>query len=210
MQLARINQNKTIIALFCATTGLSACTGEPPRQTSGIDEEAQLPYWQISDEGMSLRLVQRLPMQTRGFFMARGFSAPQVERVAQSCVFQTVFKNISHKTPHASPLSYDLSQWVVKSNGHTQGLKLREQWAEEWRAEKVGTAQQLAFEWSLYPTVQQYKPGDYNWGMSTFNLKPGSRFDLHVAWQQFGETRRAVIKNMQCSPDINPQSQDKK
>jgi len=42
------------------------------RIESGTDKEARLPFWQISDAGMSLRLVQRLPDQTRGYFQARG------------------------------------------------------------------------------------------------------------------------------------------
>ena len=50
------------------------------------DEQAQLPYWEIRDAGMSLRLVQRLPDQTRGFFTARGFSAEHAERI-ELCIF---------------------------------------------------------------------------------------------------------------------------
>ena len=172
---------------------------------TGIDEQAQLPYWQISDEGMSLRLVQRLPIQSRGFFLARGFNKRQVERIAQSCVFQTVFKNISNETSQPVPLTYNLRDWVVSINGTEQGLKIREDWAREWQAEKVPIPVQLAFEWALYPTEQEYKPGDYNWGMSIFNLKPGSVFDLKVVWQQYGKIHSVIIKNIQCAEDINPQ-----
>ncbi len=171
------------------------------RQT-GVDEQSQLPYWQISDQGMSLRLVQRLPAQTRGFFLARGFTAEQAERIAQSCVFQTVFKNVSHDTASPSPLSYDLRDWVVTYAGQPQGMKVREDWAKEWQAEKVSKPVQLAFEWSLYPTQQEYKPGDYNWGMSIFNLMPDAEFDLKIVWRQFGETRHETIEKMKCAADI--------
>ena len=61
---------------------------------TGIDEQAKLPFWEIKEKGISLRLVQRLPIQSRAFFLARGFNKQQVEIVAQSCIFQTVFKNI--------------------------------------------------------------------------------------------------------------------
>lgn len=201
-----INRQCAIFSLIIAAISLYGCSQEPIRQTSGIDEEAQLPYWQIGNKGMSLRLVQRLPMQTRGFFLARGFTAAQAEQVAQSCVFQTVFKNTSLETTHPSPLSYNLKQWTVYSNGRAQGLKLREHWAAQWKSEKIARPQRLAFEWSIYPSAQEYQPGDYNWGMSTFNLKPGSRFDLRVVWRQFGQTRHALIKNIQCAADINPLS----
>ena len=187
---------------------LFSSTGLALEFESGIDEQAQLPYWQISDQGMSLRLVQRLPIQTRAFFLARGFNHDQVERIAQSCVFQTVFKNISHKTALPSPLTYNLHDWVVIHNGKFLGMKTRENWAKEWRAEKVALPVQLAFEWALYPTQQQYKPGDYNWGMSIFNLEPGSKFDLKVVWRQFGDTKTAIVTDMQCAADINPQPND--
>ena len=172
---------------------------------TGIDAQAQLPYWQIKDEGMSLRLVQRLPIQSRAFFLARGFNKQQVERIAQSCVFQTVFKNVSHETEQPAPLTYNLREWVISHNGKYQGIKTREDWSVEWLAEKVATSVQLAFEWALYPTEQEYKPGDYNWGMSVYDLKPGSKFDLKVVWHQFGKAHSTIIKNMQCAEDINPE-----
>src|SRR4030042_1765581 len=61
---------------------------------TGTDAEAELPYWEVVEHGVSIRLVQRLPDQTRGFFQARGFSIADSELIAQSCMFQTVFKNV--------------------------------------------------------------------------------------------------------------------
>ena len=174
------------------------------RLQTGTDPDAVLPYWQISDAGMSLRLVQRLPDQTRGYFLARGFAEPEADLIANSCVFQTVFKNESQAS-QPSPLEYNLRDWVISSRGKSQGLKLREDWKVEWQQRKVPLAAQLAFEWSLYPTQQVYKPGDYNWGMSIFNLKPGSKFDLKVVWRQYGETHSATIKDMQCAADVHPE-----
>lgn len=182
-------------------------TGHAVQQSSGIDEQAKLPYWQISDKGMTLRLVQRLPIQSRAFFLARGFSKPQVEQVAQSCIFQTVFKNISH-TAIPSVLEYDLREWGVNSKEQVVKMKLREDWDRQWQQANVGKSQRIAFKWSMYPTQQQYKPGDYNWGMSDFNLSPGSHFDLHLQWRQFGKVHQAIIKDMQCAPDINPQPEE--
>ena len=45
---------------------------------TGTDAEAELPYWEVVEHGVSIRLVQRLPDQTRGFFQARGqfFTTP--------------------------------------------------------------------------------------------------------------------------------------
>lgn len=170
--------------------------------STGTDEQAQLPYWEISDASMVLRLVQRLPDQTRGFFTARGFSAEHAEVIAQSCVFQTVFKNQSqHGAP--SPLEYDLREWIVSMAGAAQGMKTREDWKVQWQRLGVALPAQLAFEWSLYPTQQVYQAGDYNWGMSTFNLKPGTAFDLKLVWRQHGRVHSETIRGMRCAPDVD-------
>lgn len=169
--------------------------------STGTDEQAQLPYWEVKDEGMSLRLVQRMPDQSRGFFLARGFSKEQVEQVAQRCVFQTVFKNQSHgATP--SPLQYNLKDWGVQYGQHSSTMMTREVWEILWSNLDAPKSARIAFKWGLYPTRQTYQPGDYNWGMSMVDLAPGSRFDLTVVWHQYNERRSAVIKDMQCAPDV--------
>jgi len=177
---------------------------QPADITTGTDEQAKLPYWQYQDDGMSVRLVQRLPDQTRGFFLARGFSAGQAELIAQSCVFQTVFRNISN-TGRPSPLTYNLRDWIVTHQGRHGAMKTREDWEAQWLAMQVAPPARIAFEWSLLPTLQTYQAGDYNWGMSVFNLKPGSAFDLTLAWQQHGRLQRAVIRGMRCAADVPSQ-----
>jgi hypothetical protein len=184
-----------------ALCGIAGTVGATTLST-GTDEQAQLPYWEIRDAGMSLRLVQRLPDQTRGFFTARGFSPEHAERIARSCVFQTVFRNESHAA-QPSDLDYDLRKWVVSAAGSSQGMKTREDWSVEWRRLGVSRPAQLAFEWALYPTKQVYRPGDYNWGMSIFNLQPGAQFDLAVVWTQHGKEHRETIRGMRCAPDVD-------
>jgi len=172
------------------------------RITSGVDKQAMLPYWQYKDEGMSIRLIQRLPDQTRSFFIARGFSAEHAELISQSCVFQTVFKNISDKG-EPSAIVYNMDNWRVRHQGRESKMKLREKWAIQWNELAVTKPAQLAFEWSLLPTTQDYQPGDYNWGMSIFGLPPASSFALKLTWQQYGEKRSVAIPDMQCAADIS-------
>jgi len=174
----------------------------PQTITIGTDEQAMLPYWQYKDEGMSIRLVQRLPDQTRGYFVARGFSTEHAELIAQSCVFQTVFKNISDQGK-PSAIVYNMENWIVTHNGKAGGMKTREKWAEQWQKLNVAPPAKLAFEWGLLPTTQDYQPSDYNWGMAIFDLAPASSFSLKLTWQQYGEQRSVTIPNMQCSADIH-------
>ena len=169
---------------------------------TGTDEESRMPYWEIVEPGVSIRLVQRLPDQTRGFFQARGFSVEDSELIAQGCVFQTVFKNISASS-EPSTIEYNLRDWVVRAAGARRGLKTREDWQKEWSARKAPQPAQLAFEWSLLPTRQTYRPGDYNWGMMLFGLKPGTGFDLDVVWHQDGKQRTARLKAVRCAADVH-------
>ena len=150
---------------------LYVATAGAVQLSTGIDEQAQLPFWQLADQGMSLRLVQRLPDQTRGFFMARGFDAEQAERIARSCVFQTVFRNTSHEA-EPSALSYDLRQWTVHRNGLASRMRTREDWQKVWEGSEARQAARIALEWALLPTRQTYEPGDYNWGMSMLGVPP--------------------------------------
>lgn len=183
--------------LLCALSAAQAGV------VTGIDAEAGLPFWELREPGLSLRLVQRLPDQTRAFFMARGFAREDVEPVANNCVFQTVFKNVAQGAG-AAALEYNLADWVVSSAGNDLHMQTREHWAEEWSRRGIAKPARIAFEWALYPTRQVYNPGDYNWGMSVFGLAPGSRFDLTVVWKQGGERRTARIAGMQCAPDEQP------
>jgi len=171
---------------------------------TGTDDEARLPYWEIVEPGVSIRLVQRLPDQTRGFFQARGFSVADSELIAQSCVFQTVFKNLSLASEPVK-IEYNLREWVVYAAGAKRAMKTREDWKKIWTARGAALPAQLAFEWALLPTRQSYGPGDYNWGMSIYGLAPGTLFDLDLVWHQNGERRTARLKGVQCAPDIHPQ-----
>lgn len=168
--------------------------------TRGTDAEARLPYWEVRDPGVSIRLVQRLPDQTRGYFEARGFDAAAVERIARGCVFQTVFRNLAPDGP-AGTIEYDLREWVVEAGGRKLGLKTREDWEHEWTRLQVPGPAQTAFKWSLLPTRQTYRSGDYNWGMSMIELSPGTRFHLTVTWRQDDARRSARIRDIACAAD---------
>lgn len=194
------------VALIVVLFSVSLSTHANMLKT-GKDEQARLPYWEVSNQYMSLRLVQRLPDQSRGYFQARGFTPDQSEFIARACVFQAVFKNNSHTTK-PSPLQYDLKKWEVISGGKNTKPKTREDWKPFWQKQNASEPAKIAFEWSLLPTVQEYQPGDFNWGMTAFGLKPGTPFDLQISWQQHGKQHKFQIKNMQCAADIHPDPEE--
>ena len=170
---------------------------------TGKDVDAKLPFWEWRSENVSIRLVQRLPDQSRAYFMARNFTAEQAELIAQSCAFQTIFKNIT-PAGQKKVVSYDLSEWGIKSSGRKQGLVTREAWQTIWKTKNVTQAARIAFEWSLMPTRHHYQPGDFNWGMTIYGLPPGTRFDLQLVWYENDEQKMAAISNIECAADIHP------
>lgn len=183
-----------------------------------IDKTTGLKTWQLTQSDLELQLVQRLPDQTRGFFQGRGFNKQQANEIATQCVFQTIVKNTGLKKT-GKPISISLKNWriipqplSINKSKITQGIKLKEDWANEWLAIKdknkqVKPSARIAFKWATFPSEQTFEPGgDYNWGMISFGLSPGAWFDLHIFWQSNQASEQVQfhdqwIKNIQCPED---------
>jgi hypothetical protein len=168
----------------------------------GIDPETRLKHWEWNADGVLLRITQRLPDQTRAFFLARGFDQVNADHIARNCIFQSMFRNAGAET--SGTVASDLTNWHIDSNGQKGGLLVREHWRKLWAEREVTQSARIAFEWSLLPTRQSYAPGDYNWGMTSYGLAPGSHFDLVFSWHRNGERFQGTIANIQCAPDIHP------
>ncbi len=160
-----------------------------------------LKTWEWRNQGISLRLVQRLPDQTRAYLLARGFPAPVADEVARACLFGSMFRNDGRK-----PLDFDLNDWRVLHDGQVGLMMTRERWDERLAAREVPKTGRIAFHWSLLPTRQHFEPGDYNWGMTSYGLPPGSRFDLELNLTVGGEPLRVVIPGLECAPEKLPEN----
>ena len=175
--------------------------------TLDIDESTKLKTWKLIQSNFELQLVQRLPDQTRGFFQGRGFTKQQANDIATQCVLQTIVKNTASNKTNPS-LSVSLKDWRVKADGQLLGVKLKEDWAKQWTLiqdenQKVKKSAQIAFRWSTFPSEQTFEPGgDYNWGMISFGLKPGEKFDLHVFWKVGEQLNNEWIRGVECPMDL--------
>lgn len=204
--LSKLYNKQTILSVILLS--LVVASGNVRSEIlTGTDDVAQLPFWEWHSETISVRLVQRLPDQSRAYFTARGFSKTHAEMIAKSCVFQTVYKNIA-KAGSGHLIQYDLSKWNIIVGEKTYKLKLREDWAEEWNNLNVSTKAKIAFNWSLLPTRQTYKAQDYNWGMTIYGLAPATKFDLLMVWMENGMEKTALIKNLECAPDVHLDPKD--
>jgi len=195
--------NKTVFSLFLLCLPISVIA----QVTQTSDELTQLKTWILKQSGFELHLVQRTPDQTRGFFQGRGFSRENANDIATQCVLQTIIKNKSSGMSK-SDVSVSLKDWRISVNGTLQGLKLKEDWSQQWQlinddSLKVSKAAQIAFRWATFPTEQTFEPqGDYNWGMISFGLKPETKFDLHVFWKVKDQLYDEWLTNMECPKDV--------
>jgi hypothetical protein len=115
---------------------------------------------------------------------------------------QTIIRN-SGKSGSGQAVSIDLRKWRMQHKGKTRGIKLKEQWLSSWSDEQASPAAKLVIRWGLFPTQQEYLPDDYNWGLTTFGIPPGSVFDLEVTWQEGDKSRSGKISNIVCAPDVD-------
>jgi hypothetical protein len=189
-------RNTIATLLFCAAVAVPAAeTRHAPDPESGIET------WETAAHGVSLRLTQILPDQVRGFYLARGFDAASVERLAAgACVFQTVLRNESAP----GTIEFSLADWRIVTTRGEQRLKLEADWQKEWEKRGVPLPARTAFRYALYPTEHRYEVGDWNMGMTTYALPPGSRFDLRFAWREGDKRREAVLAGVRCATEARP------
>ena len=154
-----------------------------------------------SGSGLSFELAPLTPDLVRAFFIGRGFPKKDVELLAGSaCVFRSAIGHADNKKS-AKPVTIELNKWRVIKGGKPHPLRTREKWKEIWTKRGLGPSAQIAFHWALIPTEQTYQQTDYNWGMLSFMEKPGTEFDLEIAWLQGVEPRTHIFKGLICGQD---------
>ncbi len=197
-----------IVPSFFTASSLIANELEKNIIIKTTDKETQLSAWTLSDGNFQLELIQRSPQQTRSFFQGRGFSTKVANDIATSCVFQTIGRNTEADNKTDS-VTVDLSEWRLvladvknKNSEQEKPIKLKEDWAEQWKNSDVKPASLIAFRWATYPTEQSFDPGgDFNWGMISMGPQPEATFDLHIFWKQGEQQHDAWIRQMQCPAD---------
>ena len=167
----------------------------------GVDADTGLAKWRLTAGAAEFELIQRLPDQTRGFFQARHFPVAVADEIAGNCIFQTIIRNTGASGSGES-VAIDLGTWRVIRDGREGPLRLKEPWLASWSDADVGKDAQLAFRWAMFPTRQEFLPGDYNWGMTAYGLPPGAVFDLHLTWRSGGREESGWIRGIECAPDV--------
>ena len=165
----------------------------------------QLKAWIVKEGNLELKIAQILPDKNRAFFIARGFPKAISDKLATSCLMQTVVKNTA-SDKNADAITVKLKDWQIKpfdkNTEELQGLKLKETWNTEWGKDAIPPAARIAFRWATFPSEQTFEPaGDYNWGINSFNLPPKSQFDLNIVWYEGDTKKNTWIHKLQCAED---------
>jgi hypothetical protein len=165
-----------------------------------IDPGTGLASWTLRSGSLSVDLIQRLPDQTRAFFIGRGFAAASADQLARACVFQAIMAN-SGRSAQGPAVAIDLRRWRMDAGKGPEPLPVEATWQPRWAAAGLSQAARIAFRWALFPTEQIFMPGDHGWGMIPFGPTPDTRFDLSVVWSEDGVERTARLPAIHCTPD---------
>lgn len=183
------------IPLLCAASVAAAGTERFVDERTGVDG------WRFEAGAIRVEVIQRLPDQTRAFFLGRGFSRGAVDHLAERCLFQTIVRNRETDVEAGPVVSLNLADWRVLTPEGPVPLILKRRWQEDWQRRGESEAARIAFQWALFPTEQRFRPGDWNMGMTTYPAAPGESIDIRVVWREDGERRSGTIEGAVCGHD---------
>lgn len=173
-------------------------------EAQGAPEELQTPtsetaVWRWQADGLRFETAALPPDRVRSFMAARGFGEAARDLVIdEGCIFRSAIGNLS-STPGAPQITLDQREWRVFVNGEVRRLRMRPDWPAVWDRLNVAKSPRVAFNWALFPPQQRFAPVDYNWGLLSFGLQPGTRFDVEIVWREGDQRRTARFENLECA-----------
>lgn len=184
--------NLFILASLLAVSQLQAAN----KQVHTTDPQTGIESWSNKQHGVTFSLTQILPDQARAFYVNRGFTLEQIEPFAMACIYMTVLRN----EDAAGVISYVQQDWsIVSEEGTSPPIKISD-WMGRLKATGAKQSAMIAFRWAQFPPEQQYEPGgDWNQGMLTTGLPPGSSFDAIARWRLNGKIYENQLTGVRCA-----------
>lgn len=159
---------------------------------------AQQTQQTFSENGLKLEIAPLSLDQVRAFFIGRGFKPVDANYIAETgCIFRSAIGN-SGESINDPVVTIELAKWRIIVNGQIKTVKTREIWADVWESRGVVEAPAIAFHWALFPSLQQYQPSDYNWGLISFALLPDTKFNLEMHWIHNNVEQTHMLKTLEC------------
>ena len=184
-----------IIILLTLFVSVASAQKSPTEQVSAIST------WNTHFKGVYISLTQILKEQAQAFYVNRGFSLEQIEAYASSCIFMAVMRN------DTAPgiVHFNSNNWSVLTDGKEHSRLSVDEWLHRLSTESFETGipekgALVAFRWAQFPPEQEYEPGgDWNQGMLSLNLSPGSQFDLLMRWDIAGKPFKTRMTGLSCA-----------
>lgn len=183
-------------ALALALTVLLSPAAGAQQAAQFTDERTGVDGWRFEGDGIRVQLIQRLPDQTKAFFLGRGFQPEAAARLAGRCLFQTIVHNTHPRG--GTEVRVDLHDWRVQTPDGPEPLLLKETWQQVWSDLEVAEPARIAFQWAFFPTSQVFAPGDWNMGMTSYPVAPGEPVNVEIIWHENGERRRGLMQGPIC------------
>jgi hypothetical protein len=181
---------KLILACFSLT-----CLADTP-QTTRVDTDTGARTWEIHTQGVYFSLTQILPEQAQAFYVNRGFTLEQIKPYTASCVYMTVLRN----DDAPGTVHFVSNNWSILVKGKPHARKSVDDWIQTLSTPEAKPAALVAFRWAQFPIEQEYEPGgDWNQGMLSIGLPPGSEFDVIARWDIAGKAVGTKLQGVQCA-----------
>lgn len=180
---------RTLAICFVLTLSAHAADAPPGIPDSGLGRT-----WRVEKDGMGFRITGILPDQVRAVYGSRGFSEAPVEMLARACFFQTVIRNDS--TDQVAQVN--LAEWRVENRLAGRPLTLERDWQRRLNGMGLTAAQKKTLRYALFPTEQQFAPGDWIMGMTSISPPPAERFNIRVRWHVGAQSFDALIEGIEC------------
>ena len=176
--------------LFFLLPGLATAASQKYRRL-----ESGAGAWEIQSSGVTFFLSQIMPLQLKAFYLNRGFSLEQIEPYVQSCVYMTVLRNDAAE----GTIHFISNNWLVRVDGQPHPLVPVSEWIDRFKSEGIKNPALVAFRWAQFPPEQSYEPGgDWNQGMLSMGLEPGTEFDVTARWDINGKEFEATLEGVHC------------
>jgi hypothetical protein len=188
---------RRILAAALAAAGLGGTAPAQTQDQTGDKTSAGGFLWQ--GNGLKLETAPLPRDQVVAFLLARGFDSETAKFIAgDGCIFRSAIGG-SDAVDESGRVSLNLSDWRIITDGSQRSLRTRQKWALALQDRQIDPGAAIALEWALFPTEQSFGPGDYNWGLLSFALPPGTRFDLAFSWAYLGAGFEGRFRNMECA-----------
>ncbi len=97
-------------------------------------------------------------------------------------------------------IAHRLADWRYATAGAAERpIRSKLEWAALWDRMNVPEPARIAFDWAQFPAAQTFAPGDWNQGMTAYDVPRGGRFDLHFVWGAGGRTLSGTLAGVQCA-----------